>query len=151
MNAAALATPPTLPLALPQEADLQVATAAPASATVAGLTLTPHSSVERTATLLRAACCRGQLEDASAAARVALGIVEPQSPHAAMLRALAQAEPDLMQAPDEHRLYLLRRQDGAAQGLLRLRDNGHIGAAPMRPLLRRRIRPCAVPSWRRNR
>ena len=130
MNAAALATPPTLPLALPQEADLQVATTAPASATVAGLTLTPHSSVERTATLLRAACHRGQLEDASAAARVALGVVEPQSPHAALLRALAQAQPDLMQAPEEQRLYLLRRQDGTAQGLMRLRDNGRLGAAP---------------------
>ena len=130
MNAAALATPLTLPLALPQEADLQVASAAPASATVAGLTLTPHSSVERTATLLRAACRRGQLEDASAAARVALGIVEPQSPHAALLRVLAQAQPDLMQAPEEQRLYLLRSQDGTAQGLMRLRNNGRIGAAP---------------------
>ncbi len=134
MNAAALAPTSSLPLAQPlaqpPQAAQQVATAPPAAATVAGLTLTPDSCVELTATLLRAACRRGQLEDASAAARVALGMAAAQSPHEAMLRALAQAQPALMQAPEEQRLYLLRRQDGTAQGLMRLRDNGHIGAAP---------------------
>jgi len=130
MNAAALAPPPTQPLALPLEAALLVAPAPPVGAAVAGLTLTPDNCVELTATLLLAACRRGQLEDASAAARVALGIAEPNSPHQAMLRALAQAQPALMQAPEEQRLYLLRHQDGTAQGLIRLRDNGRIGAAP---------------------
>jgi hypothetical protein len=125
MNAAALATPPTLPQAFALEAR-----AAPASATVAGITLTPARCVEQSAALLRAACQRGQLEDASAAARAALRVAAPQSPHAAMLRALAQAQPTLMQAPEEPRLYLLRRQDGTALGLIRLRDNGRLGAAP---------------------
>ncbi len=125
MNAAALATP--LPQAL---AALPAAKAAAnAAAPVAGMTLTAANCVALTATLLRAACQRGQLEDASAAARIALALAAPHSPHQAMLRALADARPALMAAPDEHRLYLLRRTDGSALGLVRLRDNGQVAQA----------------------
>ena len=103
---------------------------APPAALAAGLALAAAQGVAQTTALLRAACQRGQLEDASAAARVHLPRAVAKSPHQALLRALAGAQPTLMLAPDENRLYLLRGADGAAQGLLRLRDNGHIGLAP---------------------
>jgi len=112
MNAAALALPTPLPSpgALAQPAP-------------------PADCVAPTATLLRAACRRGQLEDASAAARKALRGSVPQSPHQALLQALAQAQPALMAAPEAHRLYLLRTEDGSALGLLRLRDDGTVVGA----------------------
>ena len=55
------------------------------------------------------------LDDASAAARVALPLAVPHSPHAAMLQALAAVHPTLMTAPEERRLYLLRGADGVAR------------------------------------
>ena len=128
MNAAVSAptlnpTRPELPLAVPQVA------AAPA----AGVTLTRANCVGLTASLLQSASRRGQLEDASAAARIALPMAWPESAHQAMLRVLSQAQPALMQAPDEHRLYLLRDAAGEALGLLRLRDNGQVSAVDGRP------------------
>jgi len=95
-----------------------------------GLTLAAFTVVEQTAELLHLACRRGQLEDAGAAARVALPLAEPHSAHEAMLQALAQAQPALMTSPDENRLYMLRGQDGRQLGLLRLRDNGLVGPNP---------------------
>ena len=122
MNAPALALPPTVPTAVPE-----------GGTPAAGLALTKASCVAQATELLRAACQHGQLEDAAAAARIALPLSQPLSPHQALLQALAQAQPRLMQAPDENRLYLLRNADGALQGLLRLRDNGHIQQRPPQP------------------
>ena len=123
MNAAVLASTLTqpstgMPAAVPPLAGLPAA----------GMTMTAANCVAITACLLQAACQRGQLEDASAAARIAMALAPPESPHHAMLRALAAAQPALMQAPQEHRLYLLRRADGSALGLLRLRDSGRVSA-----------------------
>ena len=128
MNAIALALPPTLPAAgLPAQA--ATAAALPA-APVAGLSLLTASCVAQTADLLRLACRRGQLEDASAAARVALPLAQPHSPHAAMLEALRQAQPVLMAPPEERRLYMVRAADGVSHGVVRLRDNGRVGLNP---------------------
>ena len=141
MNAPALALPPALPAqGLPMSAANAAATAAltlalapAAGAPAAGLALTKATCVAQTTLLLRAACQRGQLEDAAAAARIALPLAQPRSPHQALLQALAQAQPRMMQAPDENRLYLLRGPDGTLQGLLRLRDNGRISYRPQQP------------------
>ena len=122
MNATALALPPPLPAW-----GLQRDAAPPLACPVAGLALLAASCVRQTAELMRAVCRRGQLEDASAAARIALPLAAADSPHAALLRVLAEAQPALMVAPEERRLYLLRSADGSASGLLRLRDNGRIG------------------------
>ena len=128
MNATALALPPTLPAAgLPAQA--ATAAALPA-ASVAGLSLLTTSCVAQTADLLRLACRRGQLEDASAAARVALPLAQPHSPHAAMLDALRQAQPALMAPPEERRLYMVRAADGVSHGVVRLRDNGRVSLNP---------------------
>lgn len=125
MNAVALAMP------TPQPAADLPPTAAPASAVpmapVAGLSLLATTCVAQTAELLRLACRRGQLEDASAAARIALTLAQPQSPHEAMLRALARAQPALMVPPEERRLYMVRSADGRSHGVIRLRDNGRVG------------------------
>lgn len=127
MNAIALALPPHLSAAArPTPPAAAPASAGPAAA-VAGLQLLAETCVAQTAELLRLACRRGQLDDASAAARVALPLAVPHSPHAAMLQALATVQPTLMSAPEERRLYLLRGADGLARGVLRLRDNGRIG------------------------
>lgn len=122
MSATALALPTPLPAP-----GLQPDAAPPLAAPVAGLALQAATCVEQTAELMRLACRRGQLEDASAAARIAMPLATPQSPHEALLRVLAQAQPALMVAPEERRLYLLRNADGSATGLMRLRDNGRIG------------------------
>ena len=124
MNAAVLASTLTQP-----STALLAAVPALAGAPAAGMTMTAANCVAVTAALLQAACQRGQLEDASAAARIAMALAPPDSPHQAMLRVLAEANPALMQAPDEHRLYLLRGADGSALGLLRLRDSGRVSAA----------------------
>ena len=129
MNAFALATPKSLPLSSPLSPKAQ-AMAPELPPSPAALALTAAHCVEQVATQLTAACQRGQLEDASAAARVALPQAEPQSPHQALLLALAEAVPTLMTAPEENRLYLLRQQDGALLGLVRLRDNGLVGLSP---------------------
>ena len=100
---------------------------APRTAVVAGLALLAANCVAQTAELLHLACRRGQLEDASATARAALTLAAPHTPHAAMLQALAEAQPALMVAPEERRLYLLRGADGVAHGVIRLRDNGCVG------------------------
>ena len=125
MNAIALAMPtPLTAAALPaQSAPAMAVPMAP----VAGFNLLAETCIEQTAELLRLACHRGQLEDAGAAARIALTLAQPHSPHAAMLQVLAQAQPALMVAPEERRLYLVRGADGIAQGVIRLRDNGCIG------------------------
>jgi hypothetical protein len=122
MTATALALPLPLPANGPQPP-----AEPPRVAPAAGLALIAATCVEQTAELLRQACRRGQLEDASAAARIALPLAEPHSPHEALLRALAAAQPALMTAPEERRLYLLRHADGSASGPMRLRDNGRIG------------------------
>ncbi len=143
MNAIALALPTPLPVAglpapaapaqalpvIPGAAAVAVVavTAVPAATTAAGHSLQADTCIAQTAELLRLACRRGQLEDASAAARVALPLAQPQSPHAAMLHALADARPTLMVAPEERRLYMLRTADGVSQGVLRLRDSGRMG------------------------
>ena len=124
MNAIALALPTPLPAAaLP-------AAAAPAmdmpAAPAAGLRLLAQTCVAQTADLLRLACRRGQLEDASAAARVALPLAQPHTPHAAMLQALAAAQPVLMTAPEERRLYMVRSADGVSHGVVRMRDSGRV-------------------------
>jgi hypothetical protein len=120
MNAIALALPTPLPAAgLP----VPVAPAA-------GLALLAATCVEQTAELMRLACRRGQLEDASAAARIALPLATAASPHEAMLRALAEAQPMLMTAPEERHLYLLRQADGRSLGVIRLRENGRVGQKP---------------------
>lgn len=125
MNAPALALPIPLPAAALQ------AHAAPArTAPVAGATLLAAHCVEETAELMRLACRRGQLEDASAAARIALPLALPNSPHEAMLRALGETQPTLMTLPEERRLYLLRQADGRSLGVMRLRDNGGVGPKP---------------------
>lgn len=102
------------------------ATAVPPQAPVPRLGLLAANCVAQTAESLRLACRSGQLEDASAAARVALPLALPDSPHAAMLQALAEAQPTLMLPPEERRLYLLRHADGVSQGVLRLRDNHRV-------------------------
>lgn len=122
MIATALALPTPLPAP-----GLQHAAVPPLAAPVAGFALLAASCVEQTAELMRLACRRGQLEDASAAARIAMPLAAAHSPHEALLRVLAEAQPTLMVAPEERRLYLLRRADGTASGLMRLRDNGRIG------------------------
>jgi hypothetical protein len=124
MNAAALALPTPLPVT-----GLPAASEQPAGLPTAVPALLPTDTVAQAAMLLRAACRRGQLEDASAAARIALRSATPQSPHQALLRCLAQAHPALMVAPEEDRLYLLRDADGSPLGLLRLRDSGAVTAA----------------------
>lgn len=124
MNAPALALPLTQPDA--------GTPARPASA--AGLALRADNCIAQTAELLRLACRRGQFEDAGAAARVALALTRPRSPHAAMLRVLATAQPTLMLAPEESRLYLMRGADGTVLGRLRLRENGRLSATPPAPL-----------------
>lgn len=124
MNAAVLASTLTQP-----STGLPAAVPPLAGAPAAGMTMTASNCVAITAALLQAACHRGQLEDASAAARIAMALAPPDSPHQAMLRLLSEASPCLMQAPEEHRLYLLRRADGSALGLLRLRDSGRVSAA----------------------
>jgi hypothetical protein len=123
MNTAALALHnPALSTGLPAQAayptDPLQSVGAPSAA----------DAVTLTARLLRAACRRGQLEDASAAARWALPAVAPRSAHHALLRALDQAQPAMMVAPDESRIYLMRDVDGSALGLMRLRDNGQVVA-----------------------
>ena len=125
MNAIALALPTPLPAAaLPaQPAPAMAAPMAPA----AGFHMLADTCIEQTAELMRLACRRGQLEDASAAARVALTLAQPHSPHAAMLHALADAHPALMVPPEERRLYLVRGADGRALAVIRLRDNGRVG------------------------
>lgn len=129
MNAMALALPTPLPAALPTTGPQH--SAAPATPTpAAGLALLATHCVAQTAELMRLACRRGQLEDASAAARIALPLAAPQSPHEALLRAMACALPALMVPPEERRLYLLRSADGTSSGLMRLRDNGRIGLKP---------------------
>lgn len=122
MNAPALAMPTPLPAA-----GLQSLAAPTRVAPVAGLALRAATCVEQTAELMRLACRRGQLEDASAAARTALPLCAPHSPHEALLRALGEAHPTLMVGPEERRLYLLRQADGRSLGVLRLRDNGRVG------------------------
>jgi len=124
MNAIALAMPTPLPAAA-MPAPPAPATAVPL-APLAGLDMSADTLVAQTADLLRLACRRGQLEDASAAARVVLPLAQPHSPHAAMLHALADAQPALMVAPEERRLYLVRDADGGSQGVIRLRDNGRV-------------------------
>ena len=125
MNAIALALPE------PLSAATKPAPAAPARAVpvapAAGLQLLVDTCIDQTAELLRLACRRGQLEDASAAARVALPLAQPHSPHAAMLQALAEAQPALMLPPEERRLYMVRAADGVSHGVIRLRDNGRVG------------------------
>ena len=123
MNAIALALPTPLPTT---DSKHSAAPAAPA----AGLALLAIDCVAQTTELMRLACRRGQLEDASAAARIALPLAEAHSPHEALLRAMADAHPTLMVAPEERRLYLLRGADGKSSGLLRLRDNGRVGLNP---------------------
>ena len=122
MNATALALPTPLPAL-----GLQHDAAPPPATPVARLALLAATCVEQTAELMRLACRRGQLEDASAAARIAMPLAAAHSPHEALLRVLAEAQPALMVAPEERRLYLLRRADGTASALMRLRDNGRIG------------------------
>jgi hypothetical protein len=122
MNAPALAMPTPLPAA-----GLQSLAAPAQVAPVAGLALLAATCIEQTADLMRLACRRGQLEDASAAARIALPLATPHSPHEALLRALGEAHPTLMVAPEERRLYLLRQADGRSLGVIRLRDNGRVG------------------------
>ena len=128
MTAAALAMP------TPQAVDKPPAPAAPAmaeqTAPLAGLGLQASTCIVQTAELLRLACRRGQLEDAAAAARIALTLAERHSPHAAMLQALASAQAALMQPPQERRLYMLRSADGESHGVIRLRDNGNVGLNP---------------------
>ena len=125
MNAVALAMP------IPQTDTDLPAPAAPGSAVpkapVAGISLLAVNCIEQTAELLRLACRRGQLEDASAAARIALSLAQPQSAHEAMLRALASAQPALMVPPEERRLYMVRSADGRSDGVIRMRDNGRVG------------------------
>lgn len=137
MNAIALALPGHLtgqPSAAVRPATAAVTPVTPVptvtATAVAGLHLLAETCIAQTAELLRLACRRGQLEDAAAAARVALPLAAPQSPHAAMLHALAEARPTLMSAPEERRLYLLRSADGVSHAVLRLRDNGSIGLNP---------------------
>ena len=122
MNAPALAMPTPLPAA-----GLQSFAAPTPVAPMAGLPLRATTCVEQTAEGMRLACRRGQLEDASAAARAALSLATPHSPHQALLRALGEAHPTLMVAPEERRLYLLRQADGRSLGVIRLRDNGRVG------------------------
>ena len=137
MIAAALALPPTLPAmgflepSSPLQAPLSSSLATPVPAALraahlAGQRLTAANLDALTSAMLVAACRRGQLEDASAAARIALPLSRSDSPQHALLLALAQAQPALMLAPEEHRLYLLRAADGAALGLLRLRADGQV-------------------------
>ena len=128
MNAAVLASNLTQP-----STALLAAVAPLAGMPAAGMTMTAANCVAVTASLLQAACQYGQLEDASAAARIAMALAAPESPHHAMLRALSAASPALLQAPEEHRLYLLRRADGSPLGLLRLRDSGLVNAVDGRP------------------
>lgn len=122
MNAVALAMPTPQPAA-----DLPASASAVPMAPVAGLHLLATNCIEQTAELLRLACRRGQLEDASAAARIALTLTQLQSPHEAMLRALASAQPAMMVPPEERRLYMVRGADGQSQGVIRMRDNGRVG------------------------
>lgn len=124
MTATALALPLPTPLPAPQ-----TPAAPPLLAPAAGLAMLAANCVQQTAELLRLACRRGQLEDASAAARIALPLADAHSPHEALLRVLAEAQPAMMAAPEERRLYLLRGADGSASGLMRLRDNGRVSAA----------------------
>ena len=129
MIAAALALTPALPALGSTEPNAPLTAAAPAAlaaARLAGQTLTEANLEALTSLLLRAACRRGQLEDASAAARIALPVSRSDTPQHALLLALAEAQPALMAMPQEHRLYLLRGADGAALGLLRLRADGQI-------------------------
>jgi hypothetical protein len=122
MNAPALA----LPTPTAQDAtETQITT--PMAVPAFGFALAAFTCVEQTAELLHLACRRGQLEDAGAAARIAMPLAEPFSPHEAMLQTLAKAQPVLMTPPEENRLYMLRGQDGVQLGLLRLRDNGLVG------------------------
>ena len=129
MIAAALALTPALPALGCTEQNAPLTAAAPAAlatAHLAGQTLTEANLEALTSLLLRAACRRGQLEDASAAARIALPVSRSDTPQHALLLALADAQPALMAMPQEHRLYLLRAADGVALGLLRLRADGQI-------------------------
>ena len=135
MNAAVLASTLTqpstgMPAAVPSHAGMPAA----------GMTMTAANCVATTAMLLQAACQHGQLEDASAAARIAMALAPAESPHHALLMALAEARPALMQAPEEHRLYLLRRADGSALGLLRLRDSGRVSAVDGLPATHWRLK-----------
>jgi hypothetical protein len=131
MNAIALALPGHLSAAArPTPTVAATAAPVPTATAVAGLHLLAETCIAQTAELLRLACRRGQLEDAAAAARVALPLAQPHSPHAAMLHGLAEARTVLMTAPEERRLYLLRSADGVSHGVLRLRDNGRIGLNP---------------------
>lgn len=120
MNAIALALPTPLPAAKPVDGE------AAAAMPVAGLQLLASCCVEQTAELLRQACRRGQLDDASAAARIALPLAVAGSPHEAMLQALAVAQPTLTAQPEERRIYLLRQADGRSLGVLRLRESGRV-------------------------
>ena len=88
MTAAALAMPSPLPTT-----GLLAPAAPVAMAPAAGLALLAATCVEQTADLMRLACRRGQLEDASTAARIALPLAARHSPHEAMLRALAKPIP----------------------------------------------------------
>ena len=133
MIAAALALTPTLPAA--GQSALSPLIGSPLSATppvalaathLAGQNLSKDNLAAMMSLLLGAACRRGQLEDASAAARIALPFSQSDKPQHAVLLALAEAQPALMVAPEEHRLYLLRAADGLALGLLRLRTDGQV-------------------------
>ena len=130
MNAIALALPSHLSNAARPTPTVPAPVPTATAAAVADLHRVASTVVAHTAELLRLACLRGQLEDASAAARIALPLTLPHSPHEAMLQALADAQPVLMSAPEERRLYLLRGADGVSHGLLRLRDNGRVGVHP---------------------
>ena len=85
--------------------------------------------LERAAEAIRNACRNGRLEDASAAAAAAMPSLEQDLPRASLLHSLAQAKPAPMTPPEENRLYLLRRINGAPIGLFRLRDNGQVSAS----------------------
>ena len=135
MNAAVLASTLTQP-----STGLPAAVPPLAGMPAAGMTMTAANCVATTASLLQAACQHGQLEDASAAARIAMALAPAESPHHAMLRVLAAARPALMQAPEEQRLYLLRRADGSALGLLRLRDSGRVSAVDGLPATHWRLK-----------
>ena len=145
MNSVALASPLTQPQ--PFLGQPAVPASPPPGASEAGLSVTAANCVALTASWLQAACGRGQLEDASAAARIALPQAANGSPHEAMLRMLALAQPALMTAPEEHRLYLLRGPDGHQQDLLRLRDNGRVGAASARSGASPMVSGTAWASW----
>jgi len=78
---------------------------------------------------IRQAIRQGDLRSASAAAAAAMPTMEPMAARSSLLQALANATPAPMTTPDENRLYLLHRLNGAPMALLRLRDNGLVSAS----------------------